>query len=722
MKTLKKVWIAIAVVALLATTILAFTACDKGVDGTYTYTVQGDMGENKFTLTLSNGKDAQMDISAGPINDSYFGTYVVNEGKVEITRLYNENNENSKTPGLWNDIIDAETGNCVVVLGEDGTFTFEPTGNESALPDLPGGGDDVGANSYKFVLQGAIGTDTFTLTIKDETTVELKISNAMFTDVFTGTYTRNGNELAIKGLVGNTMMGENVHPGLFGDIINADTGDCDVVLNDTDKSFTFKPTGGQGGIPGGDIGGEDTWANGTIYTDVKYVADGTDAQTMNVYVPAEGESLPLFVMIHGGKFTMGGAEMMSDVYSYFRDKGFVCASLNYTLGEATYPQAVIDCKTAVQYLVDNADTYHIDATKIVVMGESAGSTIASLVSLSKSSDFKAEGAADYTFSVSAYVDFYGPISNGNANIGENVDGGVNAWLGEQPAVDLASYFTGMFSCKNIWIQHGDADTSVNKAHAELFKAAIDAYNENCTIPPAKISNVHFEILAGAGHMDDAFYTAENMSALYEWLCETFGISIGGGVVEADATYTYTAKSINPFTGAEMTDVFELKLLTDGTCTLGIPAGNDTVKGPFAGTYTLNGQTVVVTGLTNVPGVGYTFVKEGGFVAKLNDKNEFAPVVATYTYTAKSTNPVTGAEMTDIFHLDLYADGTCTLGVPAGSDIVKGPFAGTYTLEGTTLTVAGLQNVPGVGYTYVKDGGFSATVDGETNTFAPIVNQ
>ena len=632
MKNFKRIFSAILVIALM----MSLASCaliDKllgktpeqpaGVDGTYTAKVQGDMGENTFTLILSNGKDAQMNISAGPINDSYFGTYVVNGDKVEITHLYNENNPNSKTPGLWNDIIDAESGDCVVVLGTDGTFTFEPTGNESALPELPSG--EVGDNVYTFVLEGAIGTDTFTLTVNGDGTVEMKIANAMFTDVFTGTYTRNGNELSIKGLVGNTMMGENVHPGLFGDIINAETGDCDVVLNDADKSFTFKPTGAEGGIPGCSIGGgeEDNWTAGTIHENVKYVENGTDEQTMNVYVPAEGESLPLFVMIHGGKFTMGGADMMSDVYGYFRDKGFVCASLNYTLGEGTYPQAVIDCKSAVQYLADNAETYKIDSSKIVVMGESAGSTIASLVALSGATDFKAEGASDYTFSVSAYVDFYGPISNGDANIGENVDGGVTAWLGEASAVDLASYFSGMFSCKNIWIQHGDADTSVNKAHAELFKAAIDTYNAGVTIPPAKISNVHYEILVGAGHMDDAFYTDENMNALYEWLCGVFGITNA----EITATYSYTLTSMNPVTQTEITDVFELNLYDDGTCSIGIPAGSDMVKGPFFGSFTIADGTITVSGLTGVPGIGYTFVTDGGFSATLDETAKtFAPAV------------------------------------------------------------------------------------------------
>ncbi len=624
---MKKVFgklIAIVMTLAMIVGVLALTACnddkDKGVDGTYTATVVTDMGENVFTLTLSNGKDAQMTIKAGPINDTYFGTYTAESNDVSVKGLNNPDNKNSKTPGLWNDIIDAKTGDCKVTLNKDNkTFTFKPTGNSSELPPLP-----EGDNVFTYSHTGAMGTDTFTLTLGDNNSATMKISNAMFTDTFTGIYTRNENEVEIKGLTGNTAMGSDVHPGLFADMIDPQTGDCKVTLNTSEKTFTFKPTGQQGGIPG-PIGGEDDWKGGEIKKAVKYVAGGTDNQTMDVFIPTTETALPLLVTIHGGAFKMGSATMMKNVYGYFRDKGFVCASLNYTLGEATYPQGVIDCKTAVQYLVDHATEYKIDTTKIVVMGESAGSTIASLVALSKASDFKATGAEDYTFSVNAYIDFYGPISNGNANIGANVDGGVNAWLGTgNTAVDLSTYLTGMFSCKNIWIQHGDADTSVNKAHAELFKAAIDAYNESVSVPPAKINNVHYEILTGAGHMDDAFYTNENLGKLYDWLCDVYDIV----TAEVTATYSYELTSTNPMTQQEVTDIFELKLYSDGSCTLGIPAGNEMVKGPFKGSYTLEGTTLTVTGLANVPAFGYTFVAEGGFTATVNTTaNTFTPNTA-----------------------------------------------------------------------------------------------
>lgn len=601
--------IALVMTMAMVVGVLVLTACgadkNEGVDGTYTATVVTDMGDNVFTLTLSNGKDAQMAIQAGPISDSYFGTYTAEGNEVSVKGLNNPNNANSATPGLWNDIIDAETGDCEVTLNKaDNTFTFKPTGNSSALPELP-----AGDNVYTYSLTGNMGTDTFTLTLGDDNVATMVIANAMFTDTYTGTYTQNGNEVAIKGLTGNTIMGENTHPGLFGDIIDAGTGDCEVTLNPADNTFTFKSLAND-------------WEGGTVYENVEY-ADGL---TMNVYVPAATQAeLPLLVCFPGGGFNFCDPNNVLVLAKYFRDNGFVVATVNYSVGGGSYPQAVIDGKTAVQYLVDRADEYKIDTAAISVIGESAGSAVAALVSLSGASDFKAEGAEDYSFSVSTYIDFYGPVSNGNGAIGENVDGGVNNWLGSEEAVDLADYFTGMFSCKNIWIQHGDADTSVNYNHAVLFKSEIDGYNEAQTIPVAKI-NVRYEIIEGAVHIDPAFYTDENLGELRDWLYDVYGIV----AAEVTATYTYTVETTDEVAGT-VTNVFELKLYSDGSCTIALPdAGMEFIRGPFKGTYTLDGTTLTVTGLAGVPGVGaYTvFVTDGGFTATVdNAANTFTPASA-----------------------------------------------------------------------------------------------
>lgn len=589
----------LALLAVLAVALFGLAACGpneetpEGVDGTYTCTVVNDLGDNEFTLILSNGSEAQMNIAAGPINDAYFGTYVADGDNVAITGLNNPNNPNSTTPGLWNDIIDAETGDCDVVLDrENNTFTFVPTGN-SALPELP-----EGDNVYTYEHTGDIGTDTFTLTLGDDNVATMQISNAVFTDTYTGTYTISGNDVSIKGLTGETMMGTGA-PGLFPTLIDTTTGDCEVTLNPADNTFTFKPTGAE-------VGGDDEWTGGETYEGVAYVEDGTSDQTMNIYVPQSQEALPLMVTIHGGGFKFGSATMdmvMTNVYGYFRDNGYVCASLNYTMGVGTYPQAIIDCKTAVQYLVDNAETYNIDATNITVMGESAGAYLAIMTSLTGADDFLGDRTESYTFDVTNLIDFYGPIY-------ADTDTGIEEFVGNTTtqAANPETYLVSGNTDLNIWIQHGTGDTSVNyQQHSEKFAAALEEAGYD----------VEYSTIEGAGHMDASFYTDENLGKVFAWL--------GGEVAEVVGTYSCTITSTNPITGEDVTDVFELVLYSDGTCTIAIPDGNDMVKGPYSGTYTLDGDTITVNGLS-VPPIGYTFVSEGSFAATLNSADgTFTPV-------------------------------------------------------------------------------------------------
>ncbi|HPE58640.1 MAG TPA: alpha/beta hydrolase, partial [Bacteroidales bacterium] len=62
------------------------------------------------------------------------------------------------------------------------------------------------------------------------------------------------------------------------------------------------------------------------------------------------------------------------------ENGFVAATVEYRLSpEAKYPAGVIDLKTAVKWFKSNASEFHLDTTKIAVLGTSAGATLATLL-------------------------------------------------------------------------------------------------------------------------------------------------------------------------------------------------------------------------------------------------------------------------------------------------------------------------------------------------------
>jgi acetyl esterase/lipase len=112
---------------------------------------------------------------------------------------------------------------------------------------------------------------------------------------------------------------------------------------------------------------------------------------MDIWVPPNATSatpMPLVVFVHGGGFKMGGKEedyIVGDATSYARS-GFVTASINYRLTpdntatpelrRAAITQAADDLMNAVRFLKKNAATYHIDTSRVAIVGTSAGGALA----------------------------------------------------------------------------------------------------------------------------------------------------------------------------------------------------------------------------------------------------------------------------------------------------------------------------------------------------------
>lgn len=112
-------------------------------------------------------------------------------------------------------------------------------------------------------------------------------------------------------------------------------------------------------------------------TDVAYADD--DSLTLDVYTAADdGEVRPTVVWIHGGAWISGST---ADVDPYMRilaDAGYTAIAVNYTLGpEAIYPTAVIEINEAMAYIDEHAEDLSVDATQLVIAGDSAGGQLAS---------------------------------------------------------------------------------------------------------------------------------------------------------------------------------------------------------------------------------------------------------------------------------------------------------------------------------------------------------
>jgi len=94
-------------------------------------------------------------------------------------------------------------------------------------------------------------------------------------------------------------------------------------------------------------------------------------------------AVPALLHIHGGAYIIGVPEMsVPELTATAHQLGIVILSVDYRLApEHPFPAGIEDCYTALAYLHDNAATLGVDASRIAVMGESAGGGLAASLAL-----------------------------------------------------------------------------------------------------------------------------------------------------------------------------------------------------------------------------------------------------------------------------------------------------------------------------------------------------
>jgi acetyl esterase/lipase len=128
----------------------------------------------------------------------------------------------------------------------------------------------------------------------------------------------------------------------------------------------------------------------TGFSDVPYATlSGFRPLTLDLYVPrTASQKRPIVVFVHGGSWS-GGNPRQSGAFADFpralaslAAEGFVVASVEYRLsGEAAFPAAVEDVKSAIRYLKEHAATYGADPERVALWGGSAGGHIAAMAAL-----------------------------------------------------------------------------------------------------------------------------------------------------------------------------------------------------------------------------------------------------------------------------------------------------------------------------------------------------
>lgn len=149
-----------------------------------------------------------------------------------------------------------------------------------------------------------------------------------------------------------------------------------------------------------------------VHRDVPYVGGGHGRQTLDLYLPANAQGLPIVIYIHGGGYRMGDKTEIVDVQvTDLLEEGYAVASINYRLSQhAHFPAQIEDCRAAVRWLRAHAERYGLDPDRIGVVGTSAGGHLAALLGTTGNADvFDRGDHLAHPSRVQAVVDFYGPV-------------------------------------------------------------------------------------------------------------------------------------------------------------------------------------------------------------------------------------------------------------------------------------------------------------------------
>jgi acetyl esterase/lipase len=261
------------------------------------------------------------------------------------------------------------------------------------------------------------------------------------------------------------------------------------------------------------------------------------AQRLDIYFPPGAGPFRVVVYIHGGAFKVGDKRKPFDGFvnaiELLNAHGIALASTNYRMsGEARYPAAVADSRSAMRYLRANAAQYHLDPHRIAVWGKSAGANLALMVGVGdRSPQFDDPVIAPTASSrVVAVVSMYPPTdfsqmddelraSPCSANVADHsaADSPESLFMGTQVTaipdkVRAASPVTYLRTdTPPMMLQAGSADCTVSHDQTLLMASALKAAHLNYSAA----------LLPGAQHADDAFQTPKNQRRVLAFLEHAF---------------------------------------------------------------------------------------------------------------------------------------------------------------------------------------------------------
>jgi len=255
-------------------------------------------------------------------------------------------------------------------------------------------------------------------------------------------------------------------------------------------------------------------------TDIEYARVGDHSLKLDLHTPKTANA-PLLVYVHGGAWRAGSK---SDVpIAKLLDHGFAIASVDYRLStQAVFPAQIHDIKAAIRFLRAKSELYHLNTSRIGIIGSSAGGHLAALVGVTNGHgalEGKVGESLSQSSDVQCIVSLYG-ASNLQTILSQSTEFGLKMrvpalqlLLGGQPTEkpDLARLASPVAHLDKhdppLLLIHGDADPQMPPAQSQEFAKAYEA---------AKLP-VQLILLPGSKHGGAEFYDDDRTAIIAKFL-------------------------------------------------------------------------------------------------------------------------------------------------------------------------------------------------------------
>jgi acetyl esterase/lipase len=231
----------------------------------------------------------------------------------------------------------------------------------------------------------------------------------------------------------------------------------------------------------------------SVLPNITYLTSNNFESKLDLYERRDVQDpQPTLIYIHGGGWTGGTKESGFNKVLPYLEMGWNVVNVEYRLARVSLaPAAVEDCLCALRWVAANAKQRHIDTTRLVVTGDSAGghlSLTTGMIPESAGLDRECPGVP--LPKVAAIVDWYGITDVNDLLDGPNRKTYAVTWLSSMPnRQEIAKRVSPLEYVRAglppILMIHGDADPTVPYQHSVRLKEALDKAgvpNQLYTIP------------------------------------------------------------------------------------------------------------------------------------------------------------------------------------------------------------------------------------------------